>query len=284
MKSLIIFLLLLTPMIFTNAQSQEPSCCSENAIMKFSGFANDKQFVAVHNEPGDFKLKDGSGAMIVFNTPDGLTGNGYEVKSETPTNKYLFLFHEWYGLNDYIKNECEYWSKELGVNTIGVDLYDGKLATNNEEAAKYIQEMNVTRGENIIAGARNYAEGNSESKAIFATLGWCFGGGWSCQASILLEDKSKACVIYYGMPEENTDRLAKLTAPILGIFASKDQKINAEVVKNFEDNMKSLGRNIVTKTYEAEHGFANPSGQRFNSEATADAKSLTSEFLKGNFK
>jgi len=270
-------------MFIINAQ-ETSSCCNENAIMKFSNFANDKDFVAIHNEPGSFVLKGGSGAMIVFNTPDGKTGNGYEVKAEKTTNKYLFLFHEWYGLNDYIKNECEYWSKELGVNTIGIDLYDGNVATNNQEATKYMQSVDVARGENIIAGARNYADGNTENNAIFATLGWCFGGGWSCQASIFLEDRSKACVIYYGMPEENKERLAKLTAPVLGIFASKDQKINAEVVKNFEDNMKLLGKSIVTKTYEAEHGFANPSGQRYNSEATSDAKAITSQFLKENFK
>jgi len=284
MKTLFIFFLLLTPMFLINVQAQEPSCCNENAITKFSGFSNDKNFVALHVEPGNFVLQGGSGNMIIYNTPDGKTANGYEVKAETPTNKYLFLFHEWYGLNDYIKNECEYWSKELGVNTIGIDLYDGKVATTNEEATQYIQQMDVTRGENIIAGARNYADANTDNTAILATLGWCFGGGWSCQASILLEDKSKACVMYYGMPEENKDRLAKLTAPVLGIFASKDAKINAEVVKNFEDNMKSLGKSLITKTYEAEHGFANPSGQRYNSEATADAKKLTSEFLMTNFK
>lgn len=279
MKTLLLMLFSVIPMLFLYAQENHP-CCKEDALTKFANFGKDISFVDVHNEPGDYKLTEEKGTMITFNTSDGKTGGGYEVKASTKTNKYLFLFHEWYGLNDYIKKECENWSAELGVNVIGIDLYDGKVAANNQEASQYVQSVDKERGLNIIAGVRDYAP----SDAIFATMGWCFGGGWSNQASIFLEDRSKACVIYYGMPEEDTERLAKLTAPVLGIFASQDAKINSDIVKKFEENMNSLGKKVTTKTYDAVHGFANPSNPKHDVTATADAKATVTSFLNENFK
>ncbi len=266
-------------MLFINAQENH-SCCDEDAVTKFSKFGNDINFVAAHNEPGGFKLMDAKGTMITFNTPDGKTGNGYEVKADNPTNKYLLVFHEWYGLNDYIKSECDKWSAELGVNVIGVDLYDGKVAADNKEASQYVQLLETERGMNIISGARDYAP----KDAIFATIGWCFGGGWSCQAAILLADRCKACVMYYGMPEDNKDKLAKLTAPVFEIFAGQDKYINQDIKKKFEDDMYSLGKKITTKTYDAVHGFANPSNPKHDAAATADARVLVTAFFKENFK
>lgn len=279
MKKIFFLLFSVFPLLFVSAQ-EKSSCCDENAVMKFSRLGSDKSFVAVHNEPGGFKLNDAKGTMITFNTPDGKTGNGYEVKASSSTNKYLLVFHEWYGLNDYIKKECEDWSASLGVNVIGVDLYDGKVATNNQEASQYVQQVDYNRAVNIINGAASYAP----SDAIFATLGWCFGGGWSCQAAIELGERCKACVIYYGMPEENTERLAKITAPVLGIFALQDGHITQNIVKKFESNMNSLGKKVTIKNYDAVHGFANPSNPKHDAAATQDAKSITTTFLNDNFK
>ena len=84
--------------------------------------------------------------------------------------------------NDYIKKEAEEVAVTLGVNVLAIDLYDGKVATNNEEASKYVQSVVNSRAVNIILGARDYAG----SGAVFATYGWCFGGAWSNQAAIEL--------------------------------------------------------------------------------------------------
>ncbi|MBS1516062.1 MAG: dienelactone hydrolase family protein [Bacteroidetes bacterium] len=279
MKTVLTFLLLLMPAFLVQAQESR-TCCDENAVVKFSRFGSDMEFVSAHNEPGGYKLSNAQGTMITFSTPDGKTGNAYEVKAETPANKYLLVFHEWYGLNDYIKSECDKWSSELGVNVIGVDLYDGKVAANNKEASQYVQSVETERGINIIKGVREYAP----KDAIFATMGWCFGGGWSCQAAILLEEKCKACVIYYGMPEENKEKLAKLSAPVYGIFASKDKWINSEVVSSFVNNMSLLGKKVTVKVYDAEHAFSNPSNPNHDEKAATDAKALVVDFLKENFK
>jgi carboxymethylenebutenolidase len=41
--------------------------------------------------------------MITFKTKDITNGNAYLVKSKTKSKKWLFVYQEWWGLNDYIK-------------------------------------------------------------------------------------------------------------------------------------------------------------------------------------
>ena len=261
---------------------QKRSCCEEtSAPQRMALLGNDQSFRDAHPTPIAFTLTGGNGSMITFNTPDGKTANGYEVRSANTSDKWILVFHEWYGLNDYIKKECEELRDSLGnVNVLAIDLYDGKVASNNEEASKYVQSVDVIRAVNIIKGAADYAG----SSAVLGTLGWCFGGAWSLQTAIELGSGVKACVMYYGMPEDSKDRLAKLQAPILGIFGKKDGHITPEIVSKFEDNMKSAGKTITVYSYDAVHAFANPSNPLHDPEATKDAKAKTLQFFRDNLK
>jgi carboxymethylenebutenolidase len=93
------------------------------------------------------------------------------------------------------------------------------------------------------------------------------------QASLTAGMQATACVIYYGMPEENLDRLKSLNGDVLDIWGTKDGWINAEVAKKFEANMKAAGKSLSIKSYDADHGFANPSNPmgNFNEVAYKDA-------------
>ncbi len=276
-----IILLVLLALINVSYSQKMHSCCEEtSAPGKMSLFADDKNFRDSHPAPVPFILLDGKGKMITFSTSDGKTANGYEVKADKETNKWILVFHEWWGLNDYIKQESEEWCTKLNVNVLAIDLYDGKVATTPDDAGKYMKSVEMTRAINIIKGAIDYAG----SGATFGTIGWCFGGGWSLQAAIMLESKCTACVMYYGMPEDNTDRLAKLQAPVLGIFGKQDGYITPEIVAKFQDNMNSLGKSITVKMYDAAHGFANPSNPKHDPDATKDAKENTLAFYKDNLK
>jgi len=273
----------------TIKKNSKPECCEETGTTGsditapniMATFGNDQDFKDEHPQPLAFTFVDGKGKMITYKTSDGVDANGYEVKADNPTNNWVFLFHEWYGLNDYIKREAEEVASTLGnVNVLAIDLYDGKVATNNDEAAKYVQSVTNDRALVIINGAKDYAG----SDAVFATYGWCFGGSWSNQAAIELGDKCKACVIYYGMPEQNPDRLAKLKAPVLGIFAQQDGRITPEVAGKFESDLKSLNFPATIIIYDAAHGFANPSNPKHDVTATKDAKEKTYTFLRDYLK
>ncbi len=276
-------------LLFVKIAHAQHTCCEEESSSSetttspniMASFSNDKEFRDAHPEPLAYVLTDGKGKMITFAASDGVDAIGYEVKADKPTDNWVLVFHEWYGLNDYIKKESEEIASTLGnVNVLAIDLYDGKVATNNEEAMKYVQSVENARAFAIINGAKDYAG----TSAVFATLGWCFGGAWSNQASIELGERSAACIIYYGTPEQNIDRLAKLKAPVLGIFAKLDGKITPEVVSKFENELRELKIPASINEYDAVHGFANPSNPKHNVEATKDAKEKTYAFLKDKLK
>jgi carboxymethylenebutenolidase len=272
------FSLLLSGIIF-NVFAQEKSCCDTEKDKSFTAFSNQKEFLDTHQIPEKFTLKDAIGKMITFKTKDGKTANAYFVKSTQKTNKYIFVFHEWWGLNDFIKKESDELQKKLGaVNILAIDLYDGNVAKNREEAAKYMQSVNKERAFDIIKGAIDYVGKHAE----VGTLGWCFGGGWSLQASIMLGKHGKACVMYYGIIENTPATFKNLDAPVLGIFATKDAWITPTIVQNLEKNLKDAGKQIIAKSFDADHAFANPSNSSFNEKATNEAKKLTIKFFKEN--
>jgi carboxymethylenebutenolidase len=104
------------------------------------------------------------------------------------------------------------------------------------------------------------------------------------QAALLSGSQAVACVMYYGMPEENMDRLKGLSGDVLFVFAAKDKWINQDVVTKFENNMKSAGKKLTVKKYDADHGFANPSNPIYDKSATEDAYKNSLEFLKARLK
>ena len=75
-----------------------------------------------------------------------------------------------------------------------------------------------------------------------ASLGWCFGGGWSLNMALLLPKDLDAAVIYYGQVTDNEARLAPLEVPILGLFGSEDRGIKLESVRRFEETLERLGK------------------------------------------
>ncbi|MFX8550567.1 dienelactone hydrolase family protein, partial [Acinetobacter baumannii] len=76
------------------------------------------------------------------------------------------------------------------------------------------------------------------------TVGWCFGGGWSLQSTILAGKQAAGCVMYYGRPETDMNKLKSINCDVIGFFGTKDQGIKIEAVDAFEKNMKDAGKNI----------------------------------------
>lgn len=276
-KTILLFALAL---IGYTTYAQKHSCCQPAATEAFAMLGAKSEFQSAHLAPEPISFEPTTGKLITFKTSDGKDGNAFQVNSASLSNHYLYVFHEWWGLNDHIKKETEELAAALpGVNVIAVDLYDGKIATNAEEAGATMQAVRKERAESLILGAYEIA-GKSAS---IQTIGWCFGGGWSLQAAMLAGTKNIGCVMYYGMPEKDENKLKALNAPVLGIFATQDGWINKPVVDAFETQMKQLNKAITIHWYDAEHAFANPSNPKFNKDAASDAMAKSIAFIKSNF-
>lgn len=253
------------------------SCFTTEIMDQFKTEAATASFAMMHNNPLPYMVADPIGKPVTFKAADGSSAMGYEIRSKKKSNKWLFVIQEWWGLNDYIRKESEAFYNDLtDVNVMALDLYDGKIAATADSAMKLIQAVKTERLESIIKGAIAYAG----TDAKIYTVGWCFGGMWSLQSTLLAGKQAAGCVMYYGRPENNIEKLKTLNCDVIGFFGNKDRSPSPEVVNKFEADMQAAGKTLITHKYDAGHGFANPSNPVFNKEAAADAHAKAVAFLK----
>ncbi len=261
--------------------AQTHSCCAMSSTQEFAMLGTKSDFAAAHLAPIPFSYSSDKGKMVAITCKDGKPANAYEVRTAKASNKYLVVIHEWWGLNDYIKREAVALFEELGdVNVIAIDLYDGKVADAPDKAQECMKSLTDDRAKAIINGVVEYAGKNAKIQSI----GWCMGGGWSLQTSLLAGKQMKGCVMYYGMPEKSVDKLKTIACPVLGIFANKDKYITPEVVAQFEKDMKAAGKTLTVKRYDADHAFANPSNPHYEKTMADEAHGIAVKFLNANFK
>lgn len=190
----------------------------------------------------------------------------------------VLLIHEWWGLNDQIKAAAAEFANQ-GYLALAVDLYGGQAAQAGDAAAarSLMQSVRQDQALDTLVSWVGWLRGHDASTGKVATCGWCFGGGWSLNASIATP--VDATVIYYGRVERSVEDLKKLEGPVLGHFGSLDKGIPPEMVQAFEQRMQEAGRPVTIYMYDADHAFANPTGGRYDAEDAALAWQRTMSFL-----
>ncbi len=264
---------------YTKIWAQQACCSITNAHTAFAMHSNDAAFNSNHELPLPYQYQ-GIGKAVTFKGMDGKMARGFELRSETRSDKWLLVFHEFWGLNDYVKKESERLHKELGnVNVLAIDLYDGKVGSTREEAKTLMQAVDSKRAVAIVEGAIRYTGDNTK----IATIGWCFGGTWSLQAALHADKKAVGCVMYYGQPETDIERLSDLDCSVLAIFASQDKWLTPAVAEQFKQNMKKAGKQLTVEMFDADHAFANPSSERYKEKAAQQANAIALKYLQNAF-
>ena len=192
----------------------------------------------------------------------------------------VIMIHEWWGLNDNIRAMAERLAAE-GYIVLAVDLFGGDSAT-DPEAARQLMLRAVENRDSVTSNIQQaYAFVTTTAGAPrVASLGWCFGGGWSLNTALLFPTELDAAVIYYGQVTDDEEKLSPLEVPILGLFGSEDRGIKVESVRRFEEALERLGKDHEIHIYEgAGHAFANPSGNNFNARYAENAWNRTLGFL-----
>ncbi|MFC4352492.1 dienelactone hydrolase family protein [Fodinicurvata halophila] len=202
--------------------------------------------------------------------------------ADTPAQAVL-LIHEWWGLNDQIKTMAAEFA-EQGYLALAVDLYGGEVAEagNREKARELTQELDPEVATETLVAWIDWLRDHDDSTGKVATVGWCFGGAWSLNASIATP--VDATVIYYGRVDRSVEDLKKLKGPVLGHFGRQDEAITAEMVETFASRMDEAGKDLTLYWYDAGHAFANPTGARYDEEDAATAWDRTLVFLKAQLR
>lgn len=212
--------------------------------------------------------------MIDFKRPDGSTCKGYlaEAGKGKPG---IVVIQEWWGLNDQIKRVADRFAA-AGYNALAPDLYKGRVTQKPDEANHLMTGLDfVGASDQDIAGAVKHLAGISGKVGV---MGFCMGGALTIAACARVP--GIACgVPFYGVPPAQLADPAKITVPLQGHFANKDDWCTPQVVDEFEKAMIQAGNKPEFYRYDAAHAFFKDDGAAYDATAAKQAWERTHAFL-----
>lgn len=212
---------------------------------------------------------------LSFSTPNGDT-TAYVVMPDTPNGKAVVIVHEWWGLNDHVKDIAGRYASE-GFIGIAPDLYRGKIATDPDDASNMMHGLAIEDGLLTIAKASDAAR-EAYGVSHLGITGYCMGGTFALRAACQLEGFSAAAAFYGDIPEDEI--LQKLSTPTIFISGTRDAWINPEKVAQLEDATSRFELPVQSVKYEADHAFFNDTRPEvYNETAASDAWALVIGFF-----
>ncbi len=215
--------------------------------------------------------------------------NAYAFVAEPDDNARhpgVVMIQEWWGIEPHIRQLAQRLAAEGFVVAVP-DLYHGKVATEPDEAQKMVMMIrgNVEKAAREIIGALDTLKAmpNVEPKKL-GLMGFCVGGFLAYYVASRYPDLG-AVVPFYGAGYDPTpEEVAKVNAPVLAFYGSRDQSSPMEQVRKIERMYKGAGKEITVKVYDAGHAFLNPDHGMGNEKAAAEAWPLAVNFLKQHLK
>lgn len=216
--------------------------------------------------------------ILEFDTPEGLTMAYVAIPSGMNADtKAVVLIHEWWGLNDHIKDIAGRYAEE-GFIAIAPDLFRGKIAANSEEASKMMHALSTEDGLNTIETAMEKARETYEIHH-FGISGYCMGGTFAMWSACELEGISAAAPFYGDIPDESI--LKNLTTPVVFVSGTQDAWINPEKVAALEATADKYELPVDSLKYNADHAFCNNTRPEVYNEAAAkDAWAKVTGFFR----
>jgi carboxymethylenebutenolidase len=208
-----------------------------------------------------------AGKMVEF-PANGTKTAGYLATPAAGKGPGVLVIQEWWGLVQHIKNVADRFAAE-GFTALAPDLYHGKTASEPDEAGKLFMALNIGQAEKDLRGAITYLLGQSSTKKV-GVVGFCMGGQLALFAATL-NPAIGACVNFYGVHPNVKPDYTKLSAPVLGLFAEKDQFVMPQVAKDLDAAVKKAGKPSEIHIYpNVDHAFFNDERPDVYHKASAD--------------
>jgi carboxymethylenebutenolidase len=205
-----------------------------------------------------------------------------ERKDKAPV---VLLIHEIYGLSDWIRGVADQLAKE-GFIAVAPDLVSGlgpngggtESVPGRDDVVALVRKLSPEQARMRLDAVREYAIHLPAATGKSGTIGFCWGGGQSF-AYAVSQPGLNAAVVYYGTSPETAD-LARIKAPVLGLYGGDDARVDA-TIPPAEAEMKKLGKTYEPHIFEgAGHGFLRAQeGRAANLKATEQAWPRTIAFL-----
>lgn len=148
----------------------------------------------------------------------------------------VVLIQEWWGIEPHIRSVAQRLAVE-GFIVAVPDLYHGKVATEPDDALKAVMRLrgNMDRATGEIIGALNTLKAmpNVEPKKL-GLIGFCVGGLLTYTVAARYSELGAVVPFYGGGYDPGPEEVARVNAPVLAVYGSRDEGIPMSQVEKIE--------------------------------------------------
>ena len=199
----------------------------------------------------------------------------------------VVVVHEIFGLSTWIRGVADQLAAD-GYIAIAPDLLTGKASPaagsdtlTQAVATATIRTLAAADVQRQLAAVGAYGMSLPAAEKRYGTVGFCWGGSTSFAHAVANPEGLGAAVVYYGSSPA-LPSLTSVRAPVLGLYAGDDARVNA-TVPPADSAMRALGKRFEPHTFAgAGHGFLRQQDGKAgaNMTATRQAWPLTLAFFR----
>lgn len=199
------------------------------------------------------------GEWAMIRTPTGDSIRAWVVYPERSTKAPVVLVvHEIFGLSSWVRSVADQLAAE-GFIAMAPDLLTMKNLPQGPDsvvaplATAAIRTLDANWVQHQLDAVARYGMSLPAAQQKYGIVGFCWGGGVSFAHAVHAPELG-AAVVYYGVSPA-TASLSSVRAPVLGLYAGSDARVDA-TVPAADSALRALGRTYVYYTYPgAGHGF-----------------------------
>jgi carboxymethylenebutenolidase len=170
----------------------------------------------------------------------------------------VLVVHEIFGLSTWVRSVADQLAAD-GFIAIAPDLLTMKNLPEGPDsvlaplATSAIRTLDPNWVQQQLDAVAKYGMSLPAAQQKYGIVGFCWGGGVSFAHAVHAPNLG-AAVVYYGVSPA-TPSLSSVRAPVLGLYAGNDARVDA-TVPAADSALHALGRTYVYNTYPgAGHGF-----------------------------
>ena len=209
------------------------------------------------------------------------------VKGKRPG---VVVFHEWWGINDFIRGQTERLAK-MGYVAFAADIFGkGVRPTTPDEAGKqagfYKGDRPLLR-DRAVAGLKALERSPHVDSRRLAAIGFCFGGTAALELARSGAEVKGVVSFHGGLSNPAPGDARNIKGKVLVLHGADDTYVPKAEVDAFVEEMKKAGANWQMTLYSGTvHSFTNPAsgsdprkGVAYNPQSAARAWTAMKDFF-----
>ena len=227
------------------------------------------------------------GEWVSVPAPGGDAVESWIVYPErSDTAPVVVVIHEIFGLTDWIRAVADEMASQ-GFIAIAPDLLTGKGpdggrtdSVDGDGARALIRALDRDEVHTRLKAVADWATALPAARDSYGVVGFCWGGRTSFTFATH-DAELGAAIVYYGTSPDS-EALAAVEAPVLGLYGEDDARVN-ETIPPAQNRMEELGKSFQVEIFDgAGHGFLRAQDGREGRNLTASSQAwpMTVRFFR----